>query len=47
MQLALDSSLSAGEVYAGYTVDGGHFTHEGYLAVTAQITPVLEQLIGK
>ena len=39
--------LSAGEVYAGYTVDGGHFTHEGYLAVTAQITPVLEQLLGK
>ena len=39
--------LSAGEVYAGYTVDGGHFTHEGYLAVTAQITPVLEQLLEK
>ena len=39
--------VSIGEVYAGYTVDGGHFTHEGYLAVTAQITPVLEQLLGK
>ncbi len=39
--------VSIGEVYEGYTVDGGHFTDEGYAVVTALITPVLEQLLGK
>lgn len=39
--------VSIGEVYAGYTVDGGHFTHEGYTVLTAQITPVLQNLLGK
>ena len=39
--------VSIGEVYAGYTVDGGHFTDVGYTAVTALITPVLGQLLGK
>ena len=39
--------VSIGEVYEGYTVDGGHFTDVGYTAVTALITPVLEQLLGK
>lgn len=39
--------VSIGEVYAGYTVDGGHFTPEGYAVVTAQITPVLKELLGK
>ena len=39
--------VSIGEVYAGYTIDGGHFTHEGYTVVTAQITPVLKELLGK
>lgn len=39
--------VSIGEVYAGYTTDGGHFTHEGYVVVTAQITPVLQELLGK
>jgi len=39
--------ITTGEVYEGYTIDGGHFTHEGYAAVTQQITPVLEQLLGK
>lgn len=39
--------VSIGEVYEGYTVDGGHFTHEGYTAVTAQITPVLQKILGK
>ena len=39
--------VSAGEVYAGYTSDGGHLTHEGYTVITAQITPILEDLIGK
>ena len=35
-----------GEVYDGLTVDGGHFTHEGYVLVTAQIKPVLENLLN-
>ena len=39
--------VSTGEVYDGYTVDGGHFTHEGYVKVTQQITPVLQRLLGK
>ena len=39
--------VSIGEVYAGYTIDGGHFTDEGYTVVTAQITPVLKELLGK
>lgn len=39
--------VSIGEVYAGYTIDGGHFTEEGYAVVTAQITPVLQRLLGK
>lgn len=39
--------VSTGEVYEGYTVDGGHFTPEGYAVVTAQITPVLEDILDK
>ena len=39
--------VATGEVREGYTTDGGHFTHEGYEVVTAQITPVLEALLGK
>ena len=39
--------VSIGQVYDGYTTDGGHFTHEGYTVITAQITPVLEKLLGK
>lgn len=39
--------VATGEVREGYTVDGGHFTHEGYTVLTAQITPVLEELLGK
>lgn len=39
--------VSIGEVHAGYTVDGGHFTHEGYLVLTNEITPVLQGLLGK
>lgn len=39
--------VSIREVYEGYTVDGGHFTHEGYAVVTAQITPVLKKILGK
>jgi lysophospholipase L1-like esterase len=39
--------VSRGEVYDGYTTDGGHLTHEGYTVITAQITPVLEELLGR
>lgn len=36
-----------GEVYEGLTVDGGHFTHEGYLVVSSQIKPVLQKVLNK
>ena len=39
--------VTIGEVYAGYTIDGGHFTHEGYVVLTEQITPVLRTLLEK
>ena len=39
--------VSIGEVYAGYTVDGGHFTPQGYAVVSAQIPPGLKELLGK
>ena len=39
--------VSIGEVYDGYTVDGGHFTAEGYTVVTNEITPVLREILGK
>ena len=37
--------ITTGEVHEGYTVDGVHFTHQGYETVTAQITPILEELL--
>lgn len=37
--------VSTGEVYQGYTVDGGHFTDKGYTVITSIITPVLESLL--
>ena len=39
--------VSIGEVYDGYTTDGGHFTHQGYLVITSVLTPVLQELLGK
>ena len=39
--------VSTREVYAGYTTDGAHLTHEGYTAITEIITPVLKDLLGK
>lgn len=39
--------VSIGEVYEGYTTDGGHFTPKGYTVVTDTITPVLKELLGK
>ena len=31
--------------YEGLTVDGGHFTHEGYVIVTSQIKQTLQTLL--
>jgi lysophospholipase L1-like esterase len=39
--------VEIGQVYDGYTVDGGHFTPKGYEVVTAQITPVLQEILGR
>ena len=39
--------VSTGEVYEGLTVDGGHFSPEGYELLTKLITPTLEDLLGK
>ena len=39
--------VSIGEVYEGYTIDGGHFTHKGYTVITEIVTPVLQDLLGK
>lgn len=39
--------VTTGEVYQDCTSDGGHLTHEGYTVITAQITPVLESLLGE
>lgn len=38
---------NTGEVREGYTVDGGHFTHEGYTVLTDTIAPVLKEILGK
>ena len=40
-------NLETGEIYPEYTIDGGHLTEKGYEVLTAQITPVLEALLGK
>ena len=37
--------LSTGEIYPEYTTDGGHLTDRGYQILTAQITPILEELL--
>lgn len=38
--------VSIGEVYEGYTIDGAHFTPKGYEVITAQISPVLEEIFA-
>lgn len=38
-------NVETGEIFENYTVDGGHLTSEGYSVVTAQILPVLQELI--
>ena len=37
--------VDKGEVYEGYTVDGGHFTPLGYENVTMLVTPVIEDAL--
>ena len=39
--------VSTGAVREGLTLDGGHFTDEGYRVITDLITPVLRELLGK
>lgn len=39
--------LDTGEIYPQYTTDGGHLTAEGYDVLTAQIAPVLDNLLTK
>ena len=40
-------NLSTREIHEEYTVDGGHLTDQGYAVLTAQITPVLQSILGK
>ena len=39
-------NLEDNEIYDEYTVDGGHLTTKGYEVVTAQVVPVLENLLN-
>lgn len=38
--------LETGEIYAEYTTDGGHLTHEGYVVITNTVKPVLTELLS-
>lgn len=38
--------VEIGEVYEGYTVDGGHFTPKGYEVVTSLVKPAIEQALA-
>lgn len=35
------------EIYENYTVEGVHFTEEGYAVLTSAITPVLQEILQK
>ncbi len=37
--------VNTGEVYEGYTIDGGHFTSKGYEVVTSLIKPTLAEIL--
>lgn len=39
--------VEIGEVYEGYTVDGGHFTDKGYEEVTALAVPAIEEALER
>ena len=38
---------STGEIYAEYTSDGAHLTHEGYRVFTATLTPAIEKALER
>lgn len=38
---------TTGEVYEGYTVDGGHFTKLGYDVVTSLVKPIVSQALSE
>ena len=38
-------NTETGEVYDGYTIDGGHFTETGYNVVTSTIMPVVKAIL--
>lgn len=38
--------IDTGEIYKNYTIDGGHFSDEGYKVVTNEIKPVLENILN-
>ena len=37
---------STGEVYEGYTIDGGHFTQVGYDVITSIVKPVVADALN-
>nr|MBE6545040.1 hypothetical protein [Oscillospiraceae bacterium] len=39
--------METNEIYAEYTSDGSHLTHEGYLVLTGEIKQVVEELLLK
>ena len=39
--------IEIGEVYEGYTVDGGHFTPEGYEVVTSLVKPAIQKALDE
>ena len=39
-------NLETGEIYAEYTIDGGHLTSVGYNVLTETITPVIEKQLA-
>lgn len=40
-------NVETGEIYAEYTSDGAHLTHEGYTVFTETLTPYLEEALGR
>lgn len=40
-------NMEINEIHPEYTSDGGHLTHEGYLVLSAQIKPVIKELLSE
>jgi lysophospholipase L1-like esterase len=38
-------NLETNEIYEHYTTDGGHLTHEGYVVLTENIKPVIDEIL--